>query len=167
MAVRRALYVTAIAAGAVLALVGSQPLWVVAVIAVLAFPLATAAAEPRSGAIRRRRNAPLAPAALVALTGGLLATLALRLAVDAPGWLSPTSADCGGPSTAVQQLVLWSATLIFAVAAVPVAVTLLRVGRRLTPGSSEATGPSPLSLYPLAVAVSGIALVAASYATSC
>ena len=167
MAVRRLLYAAALASGAVLGLLGSQPLWLPGVIALLVFPPAAAIAGRRSRQDPGRRSAQLGAAALVALAGGLLATLAIRLAVDAPGWLSPTAADCGGPSTATQQLVLWSAALIFAGAAVPVAATLLHVGRRLAPGGAAPGGTSPLGFYPVAVAASGIALIAAGYATHC
>lgn len=164
---RRAIYAAAILTGVVAALLGSQPLLVPAVIALLVFPIAAAVAGRGSRPGRRRRSASLGASALTALAGGLLAALALRLAFDAPGWLSATSADCGGASTATQQLVLWSAALIFAVAAVPVALTLLSIGQRLQISRSELETPLPLSLYPVAVAASSVALVAAGYVTTC
>lgn len=158
---RLPLYALAAALGAALALIGSEPLWLPAVAALLVFPIAAAAAD------RDRDRAPLLPAVLTALAGGLLTALALRLAFAAPDWLRTASADCGGPSTGVQQLVLWSATLIFLLSALAVAATTLNIGRRLrTDGSSTAISP-PLALYPAAVALCGLALVAAGYVTTC
>lgn len=164
---RRPLYALSILLGVVIALLGSQPLWLPAVAALLVFPIAAAVADRQSRPSDRPRRAPLLPAALTALAGGLLAALALRLAANAPGWLSATAADCGGASTGVQQLVLWSSTVIFLLAAVPVAVTLLSIGMRLRTGDyAEAISP-PLNLYPAAVALSGLALIAAGYVTTC
>ena len=163
---RFALYALCALVGVVIALLGSEPLWLPAVAALLAFPIAATVAdrESRSG---RGGSAPALAAAVTALAGGLLAALAIRLAVAAPGWLSATAADCGGPSTGVQQLVLWTATLIFFLAAFPIAATLLSIGRRQRPGDYAEAGAPPLTLYPVAVALSGLALVAASFVTTC
>jgi len=161
----RPLFALAALAGAILALLGSEPLWLPAIAALLVFPFAASAAVRHARADEGR--APLLPATLTAFAGGLLTALALRLAADAPGWLSATAADCGGPSTGVQQLVLWTATLIFLVAALPVAATTLDIGRRVGhTGPADAPSP-PLALYPVAVALSGLALVAASFVTTC
>lgn len=164
---RMALYATAAVAGIVIALLGDEPLWIPAVLALIVFPIAANVADRESRPGRRLRSAPLLPAALTALSGGLLTALALRLAVHAPGWLSTTAADCGGPSTGVQQLVLWASALIFFLAAFPVAVTVLNVGRRLPAGDHDELEPPPLMLYPVAVALSGLALVASGYVTTC
>jgi len=161
---RLPLFALAALVGIVLALLGSEPLWLPAVAALLIFPVAAMITnrEFRSG-----RGAPLLPAVLTAFSGGLLTALALRLAVDAPGWLSATAADCGGPSTGVQQLVLWTSTLIFLLAALPVAVATLDIGRRLTPAEASENASPALTYYPLAVALSGMALIAAGYVTTC
>ncbi len=161
MRMRIALFALAAAVGVALALLGSEPLWLPAVAALLVFPVAANAAAGRS---RRRRPAPLLPAALTALAGGLLTALALRLALDAPGWLSATAADCGAPSTGTQQLVLWSASVVFFLAAFPIALTTLRVGTSLRPGAHT---DAELSLYPIAVALAGLALIAAAFVTTC
>lgn len=164
---RLALYATAALAGIVIALLGDEPPWIPAVLALIVFPFAASVADRESRPGRRLRSAPLLPATLTALSGGLLAALALRLAVAAPGWLSATAADCGGPSTGIQQLVLWTSTVIFFLAAFPVAVTVLNIGRRLQPGDHDELESPPLMLYPVAVALSGLALVAAGYVTTC
>lgn len=164
---RKPVYAIATLTGVVVALLGSEPLWIPAVVALLVFPIAAAIADRRSQPGPRARSAPLGASTLTAFAGGLLAALAIRLAVDAPGWLSATAADCGGASTATQQLVLWGAALTFAVAAAPVAVTLFSIGQRLR---SEPSGPvvsPPLTFYPLGVAAAGFALVAAGYVTNC
>lgn len=164
---RKPLYATALAVGVILGLLGSQPLWIPAVIAVLVFPVAASVAERRSRPGRGGRGSPLGATTLAALAGGLLATLAIRLAVDAPGWLSASAADCGGPSTSTQQLVLWASALTFAAAALPVAITLFSIARRLGTGYSGLVIDPPLSLYPVAVSASGLALIACSYVTAC
>lgn len=161
---RMALFALAAVAGVVLALLGSEPLWLPAVVALLIFPVAANAA---AGGSPPEHPTTLLPAALAALAGGLLTALALRLAVDAPGWLSATAADCGAPSTGTQQLVLWTSSLIFFLAAFPVAVATLRIGARLRPGDHTEDEPPPLSLYPVAVALAGLALVAAGFVTTC
>ncbi len=111
----KALYAVSIAAGAVLGTLGSEPLWGVAIAALLLFPVATGAA------LRERRDdgAPLVPALLAGLAGGVLVALALRLALAAPDWLNETHADCGGASTGTQQAVLWAAAVVFAASSLP------------------------------------------------
>lgn len=161
---RLPLYALAAAVGLLLALLGSEPLWLPAIVALLVFPLAAAATARKTDPDGR---APILPAILTALTGGLLSVLALRLAFVAPGWLRPVSADCGGPSTGVQQLVLWFSTLIFLFAVFPVAATTFNVGQRLRSGNHAEAGPSALALYPVAVALCGLALIAAGYVTTC
>lgn len=159
---RLALFAIAAAAGIAVALAGSEPLWLPAVAALLIFPLAANAAAGQAEAA-----AALLPAALTALTGGLLTALALRLALAAPGWLSATAADCGAPSTGTQQLVLWTASLVFLLAAFPIAVMTLRIAARLRPGDRAGTAAPPLALYPVAVALAGLALIAAGFVTTC
>jgi hypothetical protein len=162
--VRTALFLASIAVGAVLALVGSEPYWGVAVAALLTFPLAAAAAvRDRQGA------APLLPALLAGLAGGVLIALALRLALVAPGWVSETDADCGGPSTGTQQVVLWAGAALLAASSLPIGAILVAVQRRIGRSRGEwAAGPTaPLSAYPLAVAAAGLALIAASFVTNC
>ncbi len=161
---RMALFALAAAVGVVVALLGSEPLWLPAVAALLIFPVAANAA---AGTARPDHPTALLPALLAALTGGLLTALALRLALAAPGWLSATAADCGAPSTGTQQLVLWSGSVVFFLAAFPVAVATLRVGARLGPGDHADAEPPPLSLYPVAVALAGLALIAAGFVTTC
>ncbi|MBA2523976.1 MAG: hypothetical protein H0V25_11715 [Solirubrobacterales bacterium] len=165
---RIVIYAAAIIIGVAIGLAGSEPLWVPAVAALLSFPFAAAAAaRPRRYGGGRGRHAPMLPASVTALTGALLAALALRLAVDAPSWLSGPAADCGAPSTSTQQVVLWAAAVVFAAASVPVVVTLLNVGRRLHGRRSSNLPAPPLSLYPVAVAAAALALTAASFATTC
>ncbi len=159
---RLALFAIAAAAGIAVALAGSEPLWLPAVAALLIFPLAANAAAGQA-----EEAAALLPAALTALTGGLLTALALRLALAAPGWLSATAADCGAPSTGTQQLVLWTASLVFLLAAFPIAVMTLRIAARLRPGDRAGTAAPPLALYPVAVALAGLALIAAGFVTTC
>ena len=93
--------------------------------------------------------------------------LAIRLAIDAPDWLNPTSADCGGASTGSQQLVLWSGALLFILSALYMAASLVVVGRSLGDGATQVGSRSPLNFFPIAVAASGLALVAASFVTNC
>ena len=159
---RPALIAAAAALGAAVGLLGSRPLWVPAVIALIAFPLAAAA-----GARDPRRRAPGSLVALIVagVAGGLLTALAIRLAVDAPGWFNGGAVDCGGASDTAQQSVLAAAAALFAAAGVAIAVNLLAVARRA--GSGERSAPAALALYPVAVAASGLALIASSYVTSC
>lgn len=161
---RMAPFALAAAVGVVLALLGSEPLWLPAVAALLIFPVAANAAAAR---LRSSQPAALLPATLTALTGGLLTALALRLALAAPGWLSATAADCGAPSTGTQQLVLWTSSVVFFLAAFPVAVATLRIGGGLRAGDHAEAEPPPLSLYPVAVALAGLALIAAGFVTTC
>ena len=112
---------------------------------------------------------PLGLALLGALAGGVLIALALRLAIDAPDWRSPTCADSGGTGTGTQQLVLWAAAVIFVVSALPLGATLLALGARLTARAGDAADrlQAPLSAYPVAVAASSLALIAAGFVTNC
>jgi hypothetical protein len=64
-------------------------------------------------------------------------------------------------------LVFWSAAALFAATALPVALTLLSIGRRLEPGGGELGGFLPLKLFPVAVVASGIALMIAGFAVTC
>jgi hypothetical protein len=153
--------------GVVAALLGDEPLWLPAVAALLAFPIAAAVADRESKAGSHLRTAPALPAAVTALTGGFLTALALRLALNAPGWLSTTAADCGGASTGVQQLVLWGGAVVFFLAAFPIAATTFTIGRRFRPSADAEPASPPLALYPVAVALSGLALIAAGYVTTC
>ncbi len=164
---RIAIYALAAVAGIVIALLGDEPLWIPAVVALLAFPITAAICVRESKPGSRARTAPFLPATATALAGGLLTALAIRLALDAPGWLSATSADCGGASTGVQRIVLWASAVIFFLAALPVAATTFSIGRRLRPEGVEDAPPPPLALYPVAVALSGLALIAAGYVTTC
>lgn len=163
---RRATFAAAVVLGLVIALLGSQPLWGAAVAALLLFPIACAAALGPRGQGRGRSGAPFLATLLAGVAGGLLATLALRLAFDAPDWVNPTSADCGGPSTAVQQLVVWAGAVIFAASAAPVAVSLATIARGLGARATTVT-TTPLTFFPLAVAASAVALVGASFITNC
>ena len=161
---RTALYAAAIVAGALIAQLGDEPVWIVAVIALLAFPVAAAAAVgPEAG----RRSTPLLPALAAALTGGVLAGLLIRLAVAAPDWVDGATADCGGASTGTQQLVLWAAALILVLALLPVVAMLMGLGARIAGRGPQLASRGPLTLYPLAVAASGLALIGASIVTSC
>lgn len=160
---RTALYAIAAALGAGLALLGSEPLWVLAIAALIAFPIAAAAAVGR----RRGGGWGSLPALLgAAVAGGLLTALAIRLAIDAPDWLNPGAADCGGASEATQDSILGIATALFLAAGAAMALNLVAVLRRSGPGE-DAGGPASLTLYPGAVAISGLGLVGASFATSC
>lgn len=161
---RTALYAAAIAAGIVLAQLGDRPLWLLAVAAVLVFPLAAASATASTPG---RRQVPLGAGLVSALTGGVLAGLLIRLAVAAPDWQNAYGADCGAASTSTQDIVLWAAALLFALALLPVAATLLGIGSRIGGRSAEAAPRTGLSLYPLAVAGAGLGLIGASFATAC
>jgi hypothetical protein len=162
--VRIALYLLACLAGAILGLLGDEPLVGLALAAVLLFPLGVALAM---GGERGERPLPLGGALLAGVAGALLVVFLIRLAVAAPDWVDPLSADCGGPSTGAQQLATWFATIAFALSALPVAATLAAIGGRLRRSGPLAALPLSLGFYPVAVAVSGIALIVASWATSC
>lgn len=159
-----ALYAVVIGLGAALAQLGDEPIWIVAILALLAFPVAASAAvRGQAGPAR----VPLAAGLVTALSGGVLAGLLVRLAVLAPDWVDAGAADCGAPSTGTQQLVLWAAALIFVLALLPVAAMLVGVGSRMSGGGREIASRGPLTLYPLAVAASGLALIGASLVTNC
>jgi len=164
---RVALYLAAAILGGVIALFGEEPIWFAAVAAVLIFPIAAATADRRSTADRGSRPAPLLPALLTALAGGLLIVILARLAIAAPDWISKAGVDCGGPSEGAQRLVLFSAALIFVASSAPVAITMVQIGARLSPGRPTNAAPVPIGFYPLAVAASGLALIAAGYVTNC
>lgn len=176
------LYLLACAAGLALALLGNEPLLGIGLVAILLYPLglaiaATAERADPATADRRADRAlrggstshatPLAGAVLAGAAGTLLVVLLVRLAVAAPGWVDPLAADCGGPSTGAQQLATWFATLVFVLAALPEAVNVVAVGGRLSRSRPLSQLPISLSLYPIAVAAAGIALIVASWATSC
>lgn len=163
---RAAAYVAAAAAGAIVATLGEEPLWLAAVVALIVFPLAAAAADRESRPERRRRRTPLLPALAAALSGGLLVALLIRLALAAPGWVGESTVGCGGPYSGSERLLLFAAALAFAAATLPVAITLLRLAP-FGPARTEDSPPVPLRYYPLAVAASGLALIVASYATNC
>lgn len=161
---RTLLYALAAALGAGLALLGSRPSWALAIAALIAFPLAAAAA------LRSRRSGspgPVPPLLATALSGGLLTTLAVRLAVDADDWFNAGAIDCGGASAATQDDVLAVATILFMAAAVAMAYNLLAVLRHAGAREADAGPPGSLALYPVAVAAAGLALVGASFVTSC
>jgi len=162
---RTALVILACLIGALAALLGDDPPLILALVAVLLFPLATALAV--GGAGDERSQPASAPAALAAMTGTFLVAFLVRLAVAAPGWVDPLSADCGGPSTGAQQLATWFATVAFVLAALPVAVAVLALAVRAVRPGTETTLPLTLAPYPFAVALAGIALVVASWVTSC
>jgi hypothetical protein len=162
--VRTALYATAIGAGALLAQLGDEPIWVVAVVALLGFPAAAAAALPAEPGPGRP---PLAASLAAGLCGGVLAGLLIRLAVLAPDWVDAGTADCGGASEDTQRLVLWGAALLLVLAVLPVAAALLGVGSRIAARGPQIASRAPLALYPLAVAAAGLALIGASFVTSC
>jgi len=163
------LFLLACLAGVALALLGDEPLVGLALAAVILYPLGVfLTVEPdadEGGATRR--PIPLGGALLAALAGALLVVFLVRLAIAAPGWVDPLSADCGGPSTGAQQLATWFATFAFVLAAVPEAVTLAGLGGRLGGSRALSRLPVTLGLYPVAVALAGIALIVASWATSC
>ena len=164
---RIALYLLACLAGAVLGLLGDEPLIGLALAAVLLFPLGIAFTMGGEHDERRRRRVPLGGALLAGVAGALLVIFLIRLAAAAPDWVDPLSADCGGPSTGAQQLATWFATVVFVLSALPVAATLAAIGGRLRERGPLAALPLSLGFYPVAVAGSGIALIVASWATSC
>ena len=155
------LFLLACLAGVALALLGDEPLVGLALAAVLLYPLGvylTVDAGAGEGPTTRRP---------IPLGGALLVAFLIRLAIAAPDWVDPLSADCGGPSTGAQQLATWFATFAFVLAAVPEAVTLAGLGGRLGGSRTLSQLPVTLGLYPVAVALAGIALIVASWATSC
>ena len=162
---RKLLYVAAIAAGVVLALGGEEPHWPVALAALLIFPVAAGLALRKDSG----RTSPLGLALPAGSAGGALTALALRVAAEAPDWVSATSADCGGAGTGTQQLVAWAAAVIFVLSALPVAASLVALGHRLGRRAGDPPGrlQAPLSAFPIAVAASGLALVVAGYVTAC
>jgi hypothetical protein len=145
------------------ALLGSRPLWLPAVLALVIFPVAAAAA---SGGAERRGEGSIAALMVTALAGGLLAALAARLAFDATDWFNAGAVDCGGASDSTQHSILTAASVVFAGASLAMIASLLIVARGAGRGD-ERTGSPPLALYPVAVAASGLALIASSYATNC
>lgn len=159
---RTPLILLAVLIGLVLAMLGDEPPVLIAVAAVGLFPLGVALA-----ATSDEERPALGPALLGIAAGSFLVAFLIRLAVAAPGWVDPLSADCGGPSTGAQQLVTWLATLSFVLAAIPVAVAVAALAARLTASRSLAGLPLTLSPYPFAVALAGIALIVASWATTC
>jgi hypothetical protein len=165
--VRIALYLLACAAGLGLALLGDEPLLVLALAAVLLYPLGLSFAMGGERDEHRGRRIPLGGAILGGAAGTLLVVFLIRLAIAAPGWVDPLSADCGGPSTGAQQLATWFATLVFVLTAVPEAINVAALGGRLAREPALSRVPLSLGLYPIAVAASGIALIVASWATSC
>ncbi len=164
---RIALYPVACLAGLVLGLIGDEPLIGIAAAAVLLYPLGASIVMGAERDGPRARAVPLGGALLAGAAGTLLVVFLIRLAVAAPGWVDPLSADCGGPSTGAQQLATWFATLAFLLSAVPEAVTVAAIGGRLRRSGPLASLPLSLAVYPFAVALSGIALIVASWATAC
>jgi len=166
---RLALYLLACLAGVALALLGDEPPIGLALAAVILYPLGMsfAVGGERERDDRQVRPVRLGAALLAAAAGMLLVVFLVRLAVAAPDWVDPLSADCGGPSTGAQQLATWFATIAFLFAAVPEAVTLAGLGGRLSGSRALSQLPVTLGLYPAAVALAGIALIIASWATSC
>jgi hypothetical protein len=164
--VRWFLYVVACMAGLVLALLGDEPLLGLLIAAIILYPLGTGLIIRADTDSRGPRMPSLGPAITAGLAGTLLVVFLVRLAVDAPSWVDPTSADCGGPSTSVQSAAVWLAAAVFILAAIPEAITVTAIGRRLR----NATGPSfpvSLSFFPIAVAFSGLALIVVSFVTTC
>jgi hypothetical protein len=161
---RPALFALAAALGAGLALLGSRPSWILALAALVVFPLAA------SVALRRRRAghaAALPPLLASGLAGGLLTALAVRLAVEADDWFNAGAVDCGGVSALTQDRVLALIAVLFLAAAAAMALNLLAVLRGSAPAETAGERPLALNLYPVAVAVAGAGLVGASFVTSC
>ncbi len=160
------LFLIACVAGLVLGLLGDEPLVGLALAGVIVYPVAVSFLI---GGERdtRPREPGLLPACIAGVAGTLLVIFLIRLAFAAPGWVDPLSADCGGPSDGLQQLATWFAAIAFVFAAVPEAVTLAAIAGRLRGRGALANLPITLGVYPFAVALAGIALVVASYATSC
>lgn len=164
---RIALYLLACLAGAVLGTVGDEPLIGIALAGVLLFPLGVSFTMGGERDERRGRPVSLGGALLAGVAGALLVVFLIRLAAAAPDWVDPLSADCGGPSTGAQQLATWFATVVFVLSALPVAATLAAIAGRLRQDGRLAALPLSLGFYPVVVAASGIALIVASWATSC
>jgi hypothetical protein len=164
--VRVALFIVACLAGLIIALLGNEPPLVIALIALLVYPLSVATVTRAADRARRPAPPPLLASLLTGLSGAFLVVLLARLAIDAPSWVDATNADCGGPSTGTQQIALVFASIAFIVAAIPEAVTVAAVGLRLRSSSGP---PLPLSLtfFPIAVALTGTFLIIASYITTC
>jgi len=165
--VRLALYLLACLVGLALGLLGDEPLIGLALAGVILFPLGVSLAIGAAQDQEPPHPAPLGGSLLAGAAGTLLVVFLIRLAVAAPGWVDPLSADCGGPSTGAQQLATWFATIAFVIAAMPVAVTLAAIAGRLHRSGPLSQLPLSLGLYPFAVALAGIALIIASWATSC
>ncbi len=143
-----------------------EPLLGLLIAAIVLYPLGTGLIIRADSGSRGPRTPSLGPAIAAGLAGTLLVVFLIRLAVDAPSWVDPTSADCGGPSTSVQSAAVWLAAVVFILAAIPEAITVTAIGRRLR----HATGPSfpvSLSFFPIAVAFSGLALIVVSFVTNC
>ncbi|HET6830950.1 MAG TPA: hypothetical protein VFH44_06315 [Solirubrobacterales bacterium] len=151
--------------GAVLAALGDEPPIALALAAVILYPLGVALAA--GGGEEDRPSSAFGPALLAVLAGVFLIAFLIRLAIAAPGWVDPLSADCGGPSTGAQQLATWFATLAFLLAAIPEVVTLTALVGRIRGSDPASRLPVSLGFYPAAVALAGIALIVASWATSC
>ena len=162
-----ALFLLACLAGLVLALLGDEPQVVLALAAVIVYPLALSLAAGGRGEAGARHRPALVPTLAAGAAGTLLVVFLVRLAVAAPDWVDPLSADCGGPSTGAQQLATWFATVAFLLAALPEAVTLTALAGRLRRSPALSRLPVSLGLYPFAVALAGIALIVASWATTC
>lgn len=159
-------YVVACIAGIALAFVGDEPLLGLAVAALIAYPIGTGMIIRADSTTRTPVRPTLGAALLAGIAGALLVAFLIRLAFDAPSWVDPTSADCGGPSVGAQEVAVWISAAIFLVAALPEAITVTAIGRRLR----DAGGPSfpvSLSFFPVAVAVSGLALIVVSFVTNC
>jgi len=159
-------YLIACIAGLVLAFLGDEPLLGLAVAALIAYPVGTGLIIRADSTGREPARPALGAALLAGAAGALLIAFLLRLAFDAPSWVDPTSADCGGPSVGAQEVAVWISAVIFIVAALPEAVTVTAIGRRLR-GASGPSFPVSLSLFPAAVASSGLALIVVSFVTDC
>jgi disulfide bond formation protein DsbB len=164
--VRWLTYVAACLTGFVLALLGDEPLLGLLIVAVVLYPIGTGLIIRADSTTRGPVRPSLGPALLAGAAGTLLIAFLLRLAFDAPSWVDPTSADCGGPSVGAQEVAVWIAAAVFVVAALPEAVTVTAIGRRLR-DSKGPDFPVSLSLFPIAVAFSGLALIVVSFVTSC
>ena len=159
-------YIAACLAGLVLALIGDEPLLGLVVAAVIIYPLGTGLIIRADSARLEPRNPALLPALAAGIGATFLVVFLIRLAFDAPSWVDPLSADCGGPSVGVQEIVVWISAVVFIVASIPQAITAIGIGRRLR----DAPGPSfpvSLSFFPIAVAFSGLALIVVSFVTTC
>lgn len=160
------LYVVACLAGLVLALIGGDPLIGLLIAAIVVYPIATGLIIRADSGPRGPERPSLLPAVAAGLAGTLIVVFLIRLAIDAPSWTDPMSADCGGASSGVQSIAVWLAAVVFILAAVPEAITVAAIGRRLR----NARGPSfpvSLSFFPIAVAFTGLVLILVSFATNC